>query len=170
MMAHWRYMIDRLAAPVIAVSTLMSTPFLNAWLTWSALHSRCRGYFNALLKACRRRRRRHHQWLGDTRAPYDTMVVQTTARLARPFPAMRCSSARSIREAFFGGGRPANMVSCAMAECLTRCREESVPAVLGSISTTSPSAPYADTARRREAVQLADRVSKLRRRTLDASA
>ena len=62
MMAHWRYMIDRLAAPVIGVSALMSTAIpRTGGRAWTALLSRCRGYVARPPQACRRRCRRHHQ-------------------------------------------------------------------------------------------------------------
>ena len=70
MMAHWRYMIDRLAAPVTGVCALMTTAIPErvdeAGRTYT-VDAEDTNY--ALLQDARRRGRRDHQQLGDAAAP-----------------------------------------------------------------------------------------------------
>jgi len=113
MMAHWRYMIDRLAAPVIGVSALMSTaiptridehgqPYkVNVEDTSYALLKLEGGAIGVITNSWATRVRRD-----------DTMVVQIDGTAGSAVAGrMRCftQSAVNTPEAFFGGGRPANM-------------------------------------------------------------
>jgi len=113
MMAHWRYMIDRLAAPVIGVSALLSTAIpermdehgrlyaVDVEDTSHALLKLAGGAVGVITNSWATRVRRD-----------DTMLVQidgssgsAVAGRARCFT----QSAVNTPEAFFGGGRPANM-------------------------------------------------------------
>jgi predicted dehydrogenase len=113
MMAHWRYMIDRLAAPVIAVSALMSTAIpervdergrlytVDVEDTSHALLKLAGGAVGVITNSWATRVRRD-----------DTMVVQIDGSAGSAVAGrMRCftQSAVNTPEAFFGGGRPANM-------------------------------------------------------------
>ena len=113
MMAHWRYMIDRLAAPVTAVSALMSTaipqrldesgrPYtVDVEDTSHALLKLAEGAVGVITNSWATRVRRD-----------DTMVVQIDGTAGSAVAGrMRCftQSAVNTPEAFFGGGRPANM-------------------------------------------------------------
>jgi predicted dehydrogenase len=113
MMAHWRYMIDRLAAPVIAVSALMSTAIpermdehgrlytVDVEDTSHALLRLAGGAVGIITNSWATRVRRD-----------DTMVVQIDGSAGSAVAGrMRCftQSAVNTPEAFFGGGRPANM-------------------------------------------------------------
>jgi predicted dehydrogenase len=113
MMAHWRYMIDRLAAPVIAVSALMSTAIpervdehgrqyrVDVEDTAHALVRLAGGAVGVITNSWATRVRRD-----------DTMVVQIDGSAGSAVAGrMRCfiQSAVTTPEAFFGGGRPANM-------------------------------------------------------------
>ena len=113
MMAHWRYMIDRLAAPVIGVSALMSTaiptrvdekgePYkVDVEDTSYALLKLEGGAVGVITNSWATRVRRD-----------DTMVVQIDGTAGSAVAGrMRCftQSAANTPEAFFGGGRPANM-------------------------------------------------------------
>jgi predicted dehydrogenase len=113
MMAHWRYMIDRLAAPVIGVSALMSTaiptrvdekgePYkVDVEDTSYALLKLEGGAVGVITNSWATRVRRD-----------DTMVVQIDGTAGSAVAGrMRCftQSAVNTPEAFFGGGRPANM-------------------------------------------------------------
>ena len=113
MMAHWRYMIDRLAAPVIGVSSLMSTaiptrvdekgePYkVDVEDTSYALLKLEGGAVGVITNSWATRVRRD-----------DTMVVQIDGTAGSAVAGrMRCftQSAVNTPEAFFGGGRPANM-------------------------------------------------------------
>jgi predicted dehydrogenase len=113
MMAHWRYMIDRLAAPVTAVSALMSTaipqrvdeagrPYtVDVEDTSHALLKLAGGAVGVITNSWATRVRRD-----------DTMVVQIDGTAGSAVAGrMRCftQSAVNTPEAFFGGGRPANM-------------------------------------------------------------
>ena len=113
MMAHWRYMIDRLAAPVTAVSALMSTaipqrvdergqPYtVDVEDTSHALLKLAGGAVGVITNSWATRVRRD-----------DTMVVQIDGAAGSAVAGrMRCftQSAVNTPEAFFGGGRPANM-------------------------------------------------------------
>ena len=113
MMAHWRYMIDRLAAPVTGVSALMSTaipqrvdergqPYtVDVEDTSHALLKLAGGAVGVITNSWATRVRRD-----------DTMVVQIDGTAGSAVAGrMRCftQSAVNTPEAFFGGGRPANM-------------------------------------------------------------
>ena len=113
MMAHWRYMIDRLAAPVTGVSALMSTaipqrvdergqPYtVDVEDTSHALLKLAGGAVGVITNSWATRVRRD-----------DTMVVQIDGAAGSAVAGrMRCftQSAVNTPEAFFGGGRPANM-------------------------------------------------------------
>jgi predicted dehydrogenase len=113
MMAHWRYMIDRLAAPVTGVSALMSTaiprrvdergqPYtVDVEDTSHALLKLAGGAVGVITNSWATRVRRD-----------DTMVVQIDGTAGSVVAGrMRCftQSAVNTPEAFFGGGRPANM-------------------------------------------------------------
>ena len=113
MMAHWRYMIDRLVAPVIAVSALMSTAIpervdehgrlytVDVEDTSHALLKLTGGAVGVITNSWATRVRRD-----------DTMVVQIDGSAGSAVAGrMRCftQSAVNTPEAFFGGGRPANM-------------------------------------------------------------
>src|SRR5262247_2179732 len=113
MMAHWRYMIDRLAAPIIAVSALMATATpervdesgqlyaVDVEDTAHALLKLAGGAVGVITNSWATRVRRD-----------DTMVVQIDGSAGSAVAGrMRCftQSAVNTPEAFFGGGRPANM-------------------------------------------------------------
>jgi len=113
MMAHWRYMVDRLAAPVIGVSALMSTAIptrvdergelyqVDVEDTSYALLKLEGGAVGVITNSWATRVRRD-----------DTMVVQIDGTAGSAVAGrMRCftQSAVNTPEAFFGGGRPANM-------------------------------------------------------------
>jgi len=113
MMAHWRYMIDRLAAPVIGISALMSTAIprrvdehgqlykVDVEDTSHALLKLEGGAVGVITNSWATRVRRD-----------DTMVVQIDGTAGSAVAGrMRCftQSAVNTPEAFFGGGRPANM-------------------------------------------------------------
>jgi predicted dehydrogenase len=113
MMAHWRYMIDRLAAPVIAVSALMSTAIpervdehgrlytVDVEDTSHALLRLAGGAVGIITNSWATRVRRD-----------DTMVVQIDGSAGSAVAGrMRCFTQCAVNtpEAFFGGGRPANM-------------------------------------------------------------
>jgi len=113
MMAHWRYMIDRLAAPVIAVSALMSTAIpervdergrlytVDVEDTSHALLKLAGGAVGVITNSWATRVRRD-----------DTMVVQIDCSGGSAVAVRtRCfiQSAVNTPEAFFGGGRPATM-------------------------------------------------------------
>ena len=113
MMAHWRYMIDRLAAPVIGVSALMSTAIpervdergqrysVDVEDTSHALLKLAGGAVGVITNSWATRVRRD-----------DTMVVQIDGTAGSAVAGrMRCftQGAANTPEAFFGGGRPANM-------------------------------------------------------------
>jgi predicted dehydrogenase len=113
MMAHWRYMIDRLAAPVIGVSAVMSTAIpqrvdesgrsytVDVEDTSHALLKLAGGAVGVITNSWATRVRRD-----------DTMVVQIDGTGGSAVAGrMRCftQSAVNTPEAFFGGGRPANM-------------------------------------------------------------
>ena len=113
MMAHWRYMIDRLAAPVIGVSALMSTAIpervdergrlytVDVEDTSHALLKLAGGAVGVITNSWATRVRRD-----------DTMVVQIDGSAGSAVSGrMRCftQSVVNTPEAFFGGGRPANM-------------------------------------------------------------
>jgi len=113
MMAHWRYMIDRLAAPVIAVSALMATA------TPERVDEQGRRYTvdvedtsHALLKlAGGAVAVITNSWATRVRRD-DTMVVQIDGSAGSAVAGrVRCltQSAVNTPEAFFGGGRPANV-------------------------------------------------------------
>jgi predicted dehydrogenase len=113
MMAHWRYMVDRLAAPVISVCALMSTAIskrvdehgqlydVDVEDTSHALLKLEGGAVGVITNSWATRVRRD-----------DTMVVQIDGTAGSAVAGrMRCftQSAVNTPEAFFGGGRPANM-------------------------------------------------------------
>jgi predicted dehydrogenase len=113
MMAHWRYMIDRLAAPVTAVSALMSTATpervdeqdrlytVDVEDTSHALLKLAGGAVGVITNSWATRVRRD-----------DTMMVQIDGTAGSAVAGrMRCftQSAVNTPEAFFGGGQPANM-------------------------------------------------------------
>src|SRR5262245_38576242 len=117
MMAHWRYMIDRLAAPVIAVSALMSTAIpervdecgqryqVDVEDTSHALLKLAGGAVGVITNSWATRVRRD-----------DTMVVQIDGSAGLAVAGrMRCftQSAVSTPDAALGGGRPDNMAVCA---------------------------------------------------------
>jgi len=113
MMAHWRYMIDRLATPVIAVSALMSTAIPER------LDERGRRYSVDVEDTCHALLKLAggavgvitNSWATRVRRD-DTMVVQIDGSAGSAVAGrMRCftQSAVNTPEAFFGGGRPANM-------------------------------------------------------------
>jgi predicted dehydrogenase len=113
MMAHWRYMVDRLAAPVVGVSALMATaipervdergqPYtVDVEDTSHALLKLEGGAVGVITNSWATRVRRD-----------DTMVVQIDGTIGSAVAGrMRCftQSAVNTPEAFFGGGRPANV-------------------------------------------------------------
>ena len=113
MMAHWRYMIDLLAAPVIGVSALMSTAIpervdergrrysVDVEDTSHALLKLAGGAVGVITNSWATRVRRD-----------DTMVVQIDGTAGSAVAGrMRCFTQGAVNtpEAFFGGGRPANM-------------------------------------------------------------
>ena len=113
MMAHWRYMVDRLAAPITGVSAVMSTaipqridekgqPYtVDVEDTSHALLKLAGGAVGVITNSWATRVRRD-----------DTMVVQIDGTAGSAVAGrMRCftQSAVNTPEAFFGGGRPANM-------------------------------------------------------------
>jgi predicted dehydrogenase len=113
MMAHWRYMIDRLAAPVIGVSALMSTAIpervdegarrysVDVEDTSHALLKLGGGAVGVITNSWATRVRRD-----------DTMVVQIDGSAGSAVAGrMRCFTQGAVNtpEAFFGGGRPANI-------------------------------------------------------------
>jgi len=113
MMAHWRYMVDRLAAPVVGVSALMATAIpqrvdergqlytVDVEDTSHALLKLEGGAVGVITNSWATRVRRD-----------DTMVVQIDGTAGSAVAGrMRCftQSAVSTPEAFFGGGRPAGL-------------------------------------------------------------
>jgi predicted dehydrogenase len=113
MMAHWRYMVDRLAAPVIGVSALMTTAIpqrvnehgqlyeVDVEDTSHALLKLEGGAVGVITNSWATRVRRD-----------DTMVVQIDGTAGSAVAGrMRCftQGAVSTPEAFFGGGRPASI-------------------------------------------------------------
>lgn len=113
MMAHWRYMIDRLAAPITAVSAVMSTAIperidetgtrytVDVEDTSHALLQLQGGAVGIITNTWATRVRRE-----------DTMLVQIDGTDGSAVAGRhRCytQSAVNTPEAFFGGGRPATM-------------------------------------------------------------
>src|SRR5262245_49289706 len=113
MMAHWRYMIDRLAAPIVAVSALMATAIpqrvdesgqlyaVDVEDTAHALLKLEGGAVGVITNSWATRVRRD-----------DTMVVQIDGTGGSAVAGrMRCFTQCAVNtpEAFFGAGRPANM-------------------------------------------------------------
>jgi predicted dehydrogenase len=113
MMAHWRYMVDRLAAPVVGVSALMATaipervdehgqPYtVDVEDTSHALLKLEGGAVGVITNSWATRVRRD-----------DTMVVQIDGTNGSAVAGrMRCFTQSGVNtpEAFFGGGRPANV-------------------------------------------------------------
>ncbi len=113
MMAHWRYMIDRLAAPVVGVSALMATAIpqrvdergqvytVDVEDTSHALLKLEGGAIGVITNSWATRVRRD-----------DTMVVQIDGTGGSAVAGrMRCFTQGAVNtpEAFFGGGRPANV-------------------------------------------------------------
>jgi len=113
MMAHWRYMVDRLAAPVTAVSAAMATaiprrvdergqPYtVDVEDTSYALLKLASGAVGVITNSWATRVRRE-----------DTMVVQIDGTAGSAVAGrMRAftQSAGNTPEAFFGGGRPADV-------------------------------------------------------------
>ncbi len=113
MMAHWRYMIDRLAAPVTAVSALMATAIPervdehgNRYIvdvedTSHALLQLQGGAVGIISNTWATRVRRE-----------DTMVVQIDGTLGSATASRhRCFTQAAVNtpEAFFGGARPGGM-------------------------------------------------------------
>jgi predicted dehydrogenase len=113
MMAHWRYMVDRLAAPVVAVSALMATAIpqrvdergqlysVDVEDTSHALLKLEGGAVGVITNSWATRVRRD-----------DTMVVQIDGSAGSAVAGrMRCftQSAVNTPEAFFGGSRPASL-------------------------------------------------------------
>ena len=113
MMAHWRYMIDRLAAPVTAVSALMATAIpervdelgrryaVDVEDTSHALLQLQGGAVGVITNTWATRVRRE-----------DTMMVQIDGTLGSATAGRtRCFTQAAVNtpEAFFGGGRPGGM-------------------------------------------------------------
>jgi predicted dehydrogenase len=113
MMAHWRYMIDRLAAPVTGVCALMATATpervdergrtyaVDVEDTSHALLKLAGGAVGVITNSWATRIRRDH-----------TMVVQMDGTLGSAVAGrFRCFTQAAVNtpEAFFGGGRPAAM-------------------------------------------------------------
>ena len=113
MMAHWRYMIDRLVAPVTGVCALMSTAIpervdetgrrytVDAEDTSHALLRLEDGAVGVITNSWATRIRRD-----------DTMVVQIDGTLGSAVAGrFRCFTQAAVNtpDAFFGGGRPADM-------------------------------------------------------------
>jgi predicted dehydrogenase len=113
MMAHWRYMVDRLAAPVTAVSAVMATAIprrvdergeayaVDVEDTSHALLKLAGGAVGVITNSWATRVRRE-----------DTMVVQIDGTAGSAVAGrMRCFTQGAVNtpEAFFGGGRPANV-------------------------------------------------------------
>ena len=111
MMAHWRYMIDRLAAPVIGVCALMATAIpervdeqgltyaVDAEDTSHALLQLAGGAVGVITNSWATRIRRE-----------DTMMVQIDGTQGSAVAGrVRCYTQAAVNtpEAFFGGGRPA---------------------------------------------------------------
>jgi predicted dehydrogenase len=113
MMAHWRYMVDRLAAPVTGVSALMSTAIPQRMDESGQLYTvDVEDTSHALLKlAGGAVGLITNSWATRVRRD-DTMMVQIDGTGGSAVAGrMRCftQSAVNTPEAFFGGGRPANM-------------------------------------------------------------
>jgi predicted dehydrogenase len=113
MMAHWRYMVDRLAAPVTAVSAVMATAIprrvdergqvyaVDVEDTSHALLKLAGGAVGVITNSWATRVRRE-----------DTMVVQIDGTAGSAVAGrMRCFTQGAVNtpEVFFGGGRPANV-------------------------------------------------------------
>jgi predicted dehydrogenase len=113
MMAHWRYMVDRLAAPITGVCALMATaipervdergqPYrVDVEDTSHALLKLAGGAVGVITNSWATRVRRD-----------DTMVVQIDGTAGSAVAGrMRCFTQCAVNtpEAFFGGGRPANV-------------------------------------------------------------
>ncbi len=113
MMAHWRYMIDRLAAPITGVCAVMATAIpervdesgtrykVDVEDTSHALLQLHGGGVGVITNSWATRVRRE-----------DTMVVQIDGTLGSAVAGRhKCftQSAVNTPEAFFGGGRPASM-------------------------------------------------------------
>jgi predicted dehydrogenase len=113
MMAHWRYMIDRLAAPVTGVCALMATAIpervdergqtytVDAEDTSHALLRLEGGGVGVITNSWATRIRRD-----------DTMLVQIDGTLGSAVAGrFRCCTQAAVNtpEAFFGGGRPSGM-------------------------------------------------------------
>ncbi len=113
MMAHWRYMIDRLAAPVTGVCALMATAIpervdeqgrsyaVDVEDTSHALLQLAGGAVGVITNSWATRIRRD-----------DTMVVQIDGTLGSAVAGrLRCFTQAAVNtpEAFFGGGRPSGM-------------------------------------------------------------
>ncbi len=113
MMAHWRYMIDRLASPVAAVCALMATAIpervdedgllykVDAEDTSHALVRLENGAVGVIMNSWATRIRRD-----------DTMVVQIDGTAGSAVAGrFRCWTQAAVNtpEAFFGGGQQANM-------------------------------------------------------------
>src|SRR6185312_15900368 len=112
MMAHWRYMIDRLAAPITGVCALMATAIptrvdehgetyaVDAEDTVHALLHLAGGAVGVITNSWATRVRRD-----------DTMVVQIDGTAGSAVAGRnRCYTQAAVNtpEAFFGGGRPAS--------------------------------------------------------------
>ena len=139
MMAHWRYMIDRLAAPVTGVCALMATAIpervdeqgrtytVDAEDTSHALLQLAGGAVGVITNSWATRIRRD-----------DTMVVQIDGTLGSAVAGrFRCFTQAAVNtpEAFFGGGRPSSMDFHAQWQEVpdTLPTQQSVPPMLGGV-------------------------------------
>ena len=164
MMAHWRYMIDRLAAPVTGVCALMATAIpervdeqgrtytVDVEDTSHALLQLAGGAVGVITNSWATRIRRD-----------DTMVVQIDGTLGSAVAGrFRCFTQAAVNtpEAFFGGGRPGGDGFCrAVAGGSGHAADrQSLPAVLGGVpaSCRRGCALWPNLVEGAKAVQLAD--------------
>jgi predicted dehydrogenase len=164
MMAHWRYMIDRLAAPVTGVCALMATAIpervdehgrtyaVDAEDTSHALLQLEGGAVGVITNSWATRIRRD-----------DTMMVQIDGTLGSAVAGrFRCFTQAAVNtpEAFFGGGRPSSMDFLAQWQEVPDTLPTSNPfrqcweAFLRHVAEDAPYAPTLVEAAK--AVQLAD--------------
>ena len=179
MMAHWRYMIDRLAAPVTGVCALMATAIpervdergqtytVDVEDTSHALLQLAGGAVGVITNSWATRLRRD-----------DTMVVQIDGTLGSAVAGrFRCFTQAAVNtpEAFFGAARPGGMdfAGAVAGGAGHAADQQSLPAVLGGVPAPCRRgcALCADAGRRREGgAARRPRLSQRRRRTVDGGA